>query len=211
MFESMTGEYLFSMFCLLWLVFGSVALALRVADGLQRVELVRKAQRAEEEMEEAVKEQTEGRETIVKDLEVGVDARRKEASLIEAKISGLDQATPPIIRITGREAPKPSENLWLARLTDPTLGPKQRYIGAWAEDPAYARAKVLVSLGDGEGMRLGDFSLFAMLKKTMFDQDDRTDVSSQRLSSDLQDIPTADVPDHAPDPAASQPAATLAG
>ncbi len=164
------GEFIFDIFCTLWLIFGGSALVFRIADGLQRVELVRDAQKTEEEVARLAEDQNQGRQMVLEDLDSAVEERQLEFGKIERELAGLDEISSPIIRIVGRELPKPSEHLWLTTYVDPnrpTLG--RRYIGAWAQDPAYARAKVLVGLGEREDPPTGDYMTLPQLKKSMFE------------------------------------------
>jgi hypothetical protein len=166
----MDGEFVFGAFCLLWLVVGGIMLLLRVADGMRHVSLIRELQRNEKELVETIDEQNAAREGLIDDLETTAAQRSSELAEVNRQLAQLEAKPSPIITVVGREPPRPSEALWVARFDDPArpaAGP--RYIGAWGEDPAMSRAKIVAAMGAADVSGLENLRELAEVRSKLFE------------------------------------------
>ena len=165
----MDFDFLFGVFCGIWILFGGTILLARIVQGAKRLEALKEAQASERKTAELIDELTESKQITVQDLEAEATKRMIEVAEAQQKMAELVKRPAPIITIAGREPPRPSENLWVCSHDDPSNPlPVPRFMAAWAEDGAHAKAKIVAAFGGLNAPPLGRPMMLHEMQTEMF-------------------------------------------
>ena len=142
------GETLFSGFCWIWIVTGSLLLLARAGEGLRRLEQLKNLKIVEHRLLDDVEHQIRNIEREIEAVEGDCAEARAVVAMNEKRLTDLARKRNFVLRLSGRELPSPSERLWVAAYVG---GEYPRFGATWADDESQARTKLISGLGQDFG------------------------------------------------------------